>query len=261
MNEVELLFTQILNCDRLSLYLNKDLKLDRDKFHLISTVLKKRILGEPLQYILGKTEFMGLEFKVTPDVFIPRPETEILVETAINVVHSRKFIVHSILELGTGSGCIAISLANFLPNANITAIDISENTIEIAKQNALLNNVKIIFLLSDLFNNYELRTINYDLIVSNPPYVATTDIEELDLEVKYEPRMAIDGGRDGLDFYRRIISESPYYLKKDGFLILEMGFNQCRSIKEFFGSSNRFEVLEVVKDYNNIDRVIIAQHI
>jgi len=259
MNETELLFTDILNCNRLSLYLNKDIFLDKAKSSLVSSVLKRRIHGEPIQYILGKTEFMGLEFKVTADVFIPRPETEILVETAIKIVQSLKFIVHSMLDIGTGSGCIAISLAKFLPKAKITAIDISENAIKIAKENALLNDVKINLLVGDLFNNYELRTMNYELIVSNPPYIPTAEIEELEPEVRYEPHMALDGGKDGLDFYRRIIDKTPHYLRKDGFLIMEMGFNQKEAIKNIFQKSGYFEIIELIKDYNNIDRVIIAK--
>ncbi|MDP3732362.1 MAG: peptide chain release factor N(5)-glutamine methyltransferase [Candidatus Omnitrophota bacterium] len=259
MTETELLFTDILNCNRLSLYLNKDIFLDKAKSSLVSSVLKKRIRGEPLQYILGKTEFMGLEFKITPDVFIPRPETEILVEKTIDIFHSSKFIVHSLLDIGTGSGCIAISLAKFLPKAKITAIDISENAIKIAKQNALLNNVKVNFLTSDLFSNYELRTTNYELIISNPPYIPTQEIETLQPEVKYEPYMALDGGKDGLNFYRRIIDKASRYLKKGGFLIMEMGFNQKDAIKNIFQKSGYFQIIESIKDYNNMDRVIIAK--
>ncbi len=259
MNETELLFTDILNCNRLSLYLNKDIFLDKAKSSLVSGVLKRRIRGEPIQYILGKTEFMGLEFKVTPDVFIPRPETEILVEAVIDIVHSPQSTVHSILDIGTGSGCIAVSLAKYLPDAEITAIDISENAIEIAKQNALSNNVEINFLQSDLFSNCRLSTIDYGLIVSNPPYIASGEIKTLQPEIKYEPRTALDGGKDGLDFYGRIIDKAPAYLKKGGFLIMEMGFNQKDAIRNIFQKSGYFQIIELIKDYNKIDRVIIAK--
>ncbi len=261
MTEAELLFTDILNCDRVSLYQNKKLYLGKAKSSLVSGVLKRRIHGEPLQYILGKTEFMGLEFKVTADVFIPRPETEILVETAVKLVSSVKCQVSSvnILDLGTGAGCIAISLAKFIPKAKITAIDISENAIKIAKQNALLNNVKVNFLTSDLFSNYELRTTNYEMIIFNPPYIPTAEIETLQPEIQYEPRMALDGGKDGLNFYRRIINKAPRYLKKGGFLIMEMGFNQKDAIKNIFQKSGYFQIIESIKDYNNMDRSIIAK--
>jgi len=161
MNETELLFTEVLNCDRLFLYQHRSSCVDKAKSFLIASVLKRRIKGEPIQYILGKTEFMGLEFKVNRNVFIPRPETEILVEAALRIVSCVMCHVScvNILDLGTGSGCIAVSLAKFLPQAHITAIDISENALEIAKQNALLNNVKINFLHSNLFTSYELRAI------------------------------------------------------------------------------------------------------
>ena len=259
MNEAELLFTDILNCSRQSLYLDKDILLDKTKSYLASGVLRRRMQGEPIQYILGKAEFMGLEFKVAPDVFIPRPETEILVEAVINIVQSSEFKVQSILDLGTGSGCIAVSVIKFLPGVKVTAADISESAIKIARLNAMLNNVQIDFLLSDLFDNYEPRTMNYELIISNPPYICTAEIEALQPEVKYEPRMALAGGEDGLDFYRRIIKESPAYLKKGGFLIMEMGFNQKDAIKNIFQKSGYFEIINSIKDYNNIDRVIIAQ--
>jgi len=259
MNEIELLFTELLNCNRLDLYLNEGLRLDRDKSGLISSVLKRRISGEPIQYILGKTEFMGLEFRLNRDVFIPRPETEILVETAIKIVHGSRFMVHGILDLCTGSGCIAVSLVKFIKNVRVTATDISNEALEIAKQNALLNNVEVNFLQSNLFVNHELRTMNYELIISNPPYISTTDIKNLAPEIKYEPRIALDGGKDGLGFYRKIINQSPYYLKEGGFLIMEMGFNQKEAIKNIFQNSGNFQIIEIIKDYNNIDRVIVAR--
>jgi release factor glutamine methyltransferase len=262
-NETELLFTDILNCNRLSLYLNKDIFLDRAKSSLVSGVLKRRMQGEPLQYILGKTEFMGLEFKVTADVFIPRPETEILVEKVLEMVTSHKSQVTSlkIMDIGTGSGNIAISLAKFLTEAKIYATDISKSALEIARANAQLNKVEnsIRFFQGDLLMTYDLQLMTYDLIVSNPPYIPTAEIEALQPEVKHEPHMALDGGKDGLDFYRRIINKAPRYLRKDGFLIMEMGFNQKDAIKNIFQKSGYFEIIELIKDYNNMDRVIIAK--
>jgi release factor glutamine methyltransferase len=202
---------------------------------------------------------MGLEFLVTPDVFIPRPETEILVEKVIDLVHGSGFMVQSILDIGTGSGCIAVSLAKFLKDIKITATDISNKALEVAQQNAELNEVEINFLQSDLFSNHELRTKNYELIVTNPPYIRTQDIEALQPEIQYEPTVALDGGADGLCFYRRIIKESACYLKEDGFLIMEMGFNQKDAIENIFKRSLNFKIIETVKDYNNIDRVVVAK--
>jgi len=285
MDEAEFLFTEILNCNRMSLFLDRESPLDKDKSALIASVLKRRIKGEPIQYILGKTEFLGLEFKVNKDVFIPRPETEILVEKTLEVV--RKFLSSpvpelNILDMGTGSGCVAISLAKFLFNVKMTATDISDRALEVAKYNAKLNNVADIikFIHCDLFTpletiggrqkdrvsltgftDYRLPITDYDIIISNPPYIPTGEIKELQQEIKYEPRIALDGGRDGLDFYRRIVAGAPNYLNKRGFLIMEMGFGQRASIENIFQKSEIFEIIKIVKDYNNIERVIIAKKI
>ncbi len=261
MIEAELLFTQIFDCDRASLYLDKDRVLDKDKSDLISSVLKRRIAGEPIDYILGKTEFMGLELKVNKDVFIPRPETEILVETVLRMAQGRRYRAQAILDLGTGSGCVAISLAKFLSDIKIIATDISSEALEIAQYNTSLNDVddKIRFISSDLFTQYAIRNTQYDIIVSNPPYVATAEIKELQSEISYEPRIALDGGRDGLDFYRKIIIQAPGYLRAGGFLIMEIGFNQIGEVKNIFQKYGNFKVLEVIKDYNHIERVVVAQ--
>lgn len=262
MNEAELLFMEILNCQRMSLYLNKDLPLNKDKSSLVASVLKRRIYGEPLQYILGKTEFMGLEFKVGKGVFIPRPETEILVETVIKIVVSNKSSVISpkILDLGTGSGNIAVSLTKLLPNTEITATDISSRALKIARENAELYKVKINFVKSNLFDTYGLKLNTYNLIVSNPPYIPTAEIDNLQPEINYEPRIALDGGKDGLDFYRKIVNKAAAYLKEDGYLILEMGFKQREAIENIFRNSQTFCIKDIIKDYNHIDRVIVAHN-
>ncbi|MFH1888652.1 MAG: peptide chain release factor N(5)-glutamine methyltransferase [Candidatus Omnitrophota bacterium] len=259
MNEAELLFTDILNCDRASLYLNRDAVLDETSSRFVCGVLKRRAKGEPIQYILGKAEFMGFSFMVNRDVLIPRPETEILVETAIKVIHSSGFKVHSILDIGTGSGCIAVSLAKFLQDTEITATDISHKALAIARQNAILNKVEINFLQSDIFSGHELRTMNYELIISNPPYIPIAEIETLQPEVGYEPRIALDAGQDGLFFYRRIIKEAPRYLREGGFLIMETGFDQKKAIKNILQKSGYFEIMEWVKDYSGLDRVVVAK--
>ncbi|MDD4894682.1 MAG: peptide chain release factor N(5)-glutamine methyltransferase [Candidatus Omnitrophica bacterium] len=259
MNEAELLFTDILNCSRPSLYLDKDTPLDKAQSYFVSGVLKRRIKGEPIQYILGKAEFMGLEFKLAPDVLIPRPETEILVEKTIEMARSPEVAARSILDIGTGSGCIAVSLAKNLPGVEITAVDICEKAIKIARRNALLNNVKINFLKSDLFDNRQLKADNYGIIVSNPPYIPAAEIDALQPEIKYEPRLALDGGKDGLDFYRRIINSAHLYLKENGLLIMEIGFNQKEAVKNIFKVCGYFEIIDEVKDYNNIDRIVIAK--
>lgn len=251
MIESELLFTQVLDCDRVSLYLNKDKRLTSDQARLISASLKRRIKGEPLQYIIGKTEFMGLEFKVNKNVLIPRPETEILVEVAIKYAKNKK-----ILDLGTGSGCIAITIARKLPGSDVTGVDISEDALSIAKENAKLNGVRVKFLHTELFKGLSKK---YDLIISNPPYIPSDQIRSLQPELKYEPFIALDGGNDGLEFYRKIIKEAPDYLEDNGILIMEMGFGQRKCIEDILKDTKHFNIIEIIKDYNNIDRIIVAK--
>ena len=260
MNETELLFTKVLNCSRNSLYLHNGVALDREKQLFISSVLKRRIKGEPIQYILGESEFMGLPFKVTRNVLIPRLETEVLIETVL------KYGPKKILELGTGSGCIAVSLAKFIPAAIVVALDISQRALDMAVENAGLNGVadkiefKFLDLLTDNSGLHEAGLGNFDLIVSNPPYIRSSEIDGLAPEIQFEPRVALDGGEDGLDFYRRIIKNAPLYLNKNGYLILEMGFGQNAKIRKILQNSLNFEIIDVVKDYNNIDRVIVAKN-
>ncbi|PIU42039.1 MAG: peptide chain release factor N(5)-glutamine methyltransferase [Candidatus Omnitrophica bacterium CG07_land_8_20_14_0_80_42_15] len=208
----------------------------------------------PLQYITGLVDFMGLDLKVKPGVFIPRPETEILVENATRRVSGNPFI----LDLCTGSGNIAVSLAKFLEGATVMASDISDDALKIAEDNIKLhkrNNIKLIK--SDLFENIDEYRI--DLIISNPPYVAEEDFESLMPELLYEPISSLYGGSDGLYFYRKIFDKASFFLAKDGYLIVEIGYNQIEQIKNILSVSNKLFVEEVVKDYNGIDRVVVIR--
>jgi len=266
MNEAELVFSELMNCDRALLYLGSDLRPDKHKLTQAAGILKRRITGEPVQYILGETEFMGLKFKVNRHVFIPRPETEILVEAVIDLVTtSPRHHVTRILDIGTGSGNIAISLAKFIKNCKIVAVDISGQAIEVSKNNAGINGVgnKIHFIERDFFNlrpaTCDLQSGSFDFIVSNPPYIPTDEIAKLQPEIGYEPSIALDGDIDGLDFYRRIISEAPHYLKESAALIMEMGFGQRAAIENIFKRGAKLKITRVLKDYNNIDRLIIAK--
>jgi len=257
MRESEIILTHILDCSRSDFYL-KRFSWNKKRLFRLYSILIKRKEHFPLAYLLGEIEFMGLNFKVSEGVFIPRQETEILVDTVIKIAKSLNCYTVNILDIGTGCGCITISLAKYLPNVEITATDISKEAIEIARENARKNLVKVNFLISDLFNNSELRTTNYELIVSNPPYIPTKDIESLPPEVKYEPKISLDGGYDGLNFYRSITKVSPHFLKEDGYLILEIGFDQCEKIKGIFENSD-FKIIDIIKDYSGIDRVVVAQ--
>jgi release factor glutamine methyltransferase len=266
MNEAELLFTEILKCERLSLYLDKEKILDRNDSSRIAGILKQRIQGRPLEYILGRTEFMGLELKVNSDVLIPRPETELLVEKILERVArslGSQAASVNILDIGTGSGNIAIALAKMSDSVFIDATDISQGALKVSRENAILHRVKnkIKFFISDLFNNEELKVNGYDYILSNPPYVQTKALANLDREVKCQPKIALDGGRTGLGFYRKIISGAGVFLKERGLLVLEMGFGQSRDIIRLIELNGGYEVEEIVKDYSGIDRVLMARRI
>lgn len=256
MNEAELALSHVLNCDRLSLYLNKDFVLSKDKSVIIADILRRRISGQPLQYILGSCEFMGLEFKVDKRALIPRPETEILVEESLEELKKSAGIPLRVLDLGTGSGCIAVSIAKFLPGAVVWGVDISPEALRLAGENALLHKVKIEFLLSDLFRGIENK--KFDLIISNPPYISTRELNCLAREVSFEPRMAIEAGIDGLSFYRSIISRAPAYLNRNGLLAFEVGAGQANAVKEML-RSKKFRSIKIIKDYNNIQRVVMAK--
>lgn len=258
MNEAELVLTQVLNCDRLSLYLNQNMNLGCKQSLLVAKILKRRALGEPLQYILGKTEFMGLEFKVDKRVLIPRPETEILVESAGLELETLGIKEPRILDLGTGSGCIAISLAKMFPQAQIWASDISIEALALAKINADLNKVEIVFQAGDLFQIEQFSTIDFDLIISNPPYISDWQLTSLAREISFEPVLALKAGNSGLDFYYRISQQARKHLNSGGILALELGINQAAAVK-FLLEKENFKILKIINDYQNIERVILAQ--
>src|SRR3989338_7173073 len=211
----------------------------------------------PIQYVMGKTEFFGLDLVVNEDVFIPRPETEVLVQTAIDIIYELRVTSYKlrILDLCTGSGSIAISLTKYMPDCKIVASDISGCALKIARMNARRNSIseRIEFIESDLFENI---MGGFDMIVSNPPYVARYEFATLQREILMEPRMAIDGGEDGLDFYRRISDVATKFLKRDGYLIMEMGFGQSDAIINIIEGSRILNITDIKKDHNGIDRVM-----
>ncbi len=215
----------------------------------------------PLQYIMGRTEFFGLDLIVNEDVLIPRPETEMVVETVIGL--AAKFARNTgesckILDLCTGSGNIAISLTKNTSNCKIVASDISEAALDVARQNASLNAVsdKVEFVKSDLFDEIHGE---FDIIVTNPPYIARNEFEGLQKEVLMEPHIALDGGEDGLDFYRSIVRDATSHLKDGGNIVMEIGFGQSALIRDIIESREGIRVLDIKKDYNGIDRIVIAE--
>ncbi|MFH0763511.1 MAG: peptide chain release factor N(5)-glutamine methyltransferase [Candidatus Omnitrophota bacterium] len=214
----------------------------------------------PIQYIVGHAEFCGMDFLVDERVFIPRPETELLVETVTEIFYSIHSTQYAILDLCTGSGNIAIALTKTLPDCKIIASDISEEALALARKNSsrLGAGHNIEFVSSDLFNNIKGR---YDLIVSNPPYIAGFEFETLQKEVLKEPRLALDGGEDGLGFYRRIVQEAPRCLNSGGYLVFEIGFGQAGEVRKIIGRAGAFKVTGIKKDFNGIDRVVVARWI
>jgi len=226
-------------------------------------LVKRRIKGEPIQYIIGCQEFMGMDFRVDQRVLIPRRDTEILVEHVIRKVKEFEGPVH-IVEVGTGSGAIAVSLAANLPKARVTAIDIDSGALEVAKGNATLHRVqeRIVFLQGDLFEPLKdgPETGRFDVLVSNPPYIPTVEIETLEVQVKdYEPRIALDGGWDGLDFYKRLASLAPGYLKPGALWAVEVGYNQADAVKGILEKVGIYTEIQLIKDLSGIDRVVSAR--
>jgi len=255
--DAEIMLSYLLGVQRAGLYIYEG-NINNEVLKKFRIFIEERTEGRPLQYIIGKTEFMGYEFAVTPDVLIPRPETELLVEKAIEAVKGIKAPV--ILDLGTGSGNIAIALTKFITDCKIIGSDISKQALFVAKRNARLNqaDADIEFVLSDLFE--DLAQTKYNLIISNPPYVASPHIRGLKKEISFEPRIALDGGQDGLDFYRRLIKDSGRFLIKEGFLMVEVGFDQADEVKALFKKSGFIDIRYIL-DYNHIKRIVVAQWI
>ncbi len=254
--DAELLLAHVLKCKRIDLYIHHEKIVGEKELASFRTLIERRATREPLQYITGETEFWGLTIKVTPDVLIPRPETELLVEEALKIGAAE------ILDIGTGSGCIAITLAKNLPNAHITATDIAKEALEVARKNAEASGVadRIEFVLADVapWKSFEAANKTFDLIVSNPPYIATHELDSLQPEVsRFEPRQALDGGEDGLLCIRKILDETPPFMKKGAALILEIGEGEDAWIKKTVFPS--LELTEIRKDYNDIPRIVILK--
>lgn len=257
--EAEYLLCHVLKAKRHELYLNPARPLTEKEAATLDEFVQRRIKREPSQYIAGETEFRGHVFKVTKDVLIPRPETELLVEEALKAAKGFKGERITAIDLCTGSGCIAVSLAKELEGCRVYATDISEAALEVAKENARLNGVegRVTFLKGDLFEALPPElTGQARLVLSNPPYVSEKDMKGLAPEIlDYEPHNALYGGEDGLDFYRRILRNSPSYLRKGGWVILELGYGQAKSVKTLAEKEEVYEAIDVRKDYSGIERV------
>lgn len=244
--KARLVLADLLNMRKEDLIINEGMELEKNTEKEYLERIEKLIDDYPLQYITEKQEFMGDIFEVNENVLIPRQDTEILVEQALQYVHG------DVLELCTGSGIIAVSIAK-RADAVVTATDISEKALEVAEKNAKRHNCNIKFIKSDLFDNVRGK---YDLIVANPPYIELETILNLDNQVKREPFIALNGGIDGLDFYRKIAEEANKFLKPEGYLCLEIGYNQKKSVIKIL--KEKYEDIKCIKDLAGKDRVIIC---
>ncbi len=252
--DARLLLEHVCETDHSALIVHPDRELTEKELSQYEEFIARRAKREPVAYILGAWEFMGLEFKVTGDVLIPEQDSEFLVEEALR--HTEDGM--KVMDLCTGSGCIALSILNFTNNTTAVCTDISDKALLVAKENAdrLGMSERATFVETDLFPK---DCGKVDVIVSNPPYIASSVIETLAPEVKdFEPRLALDGDEDGLVFYRRIADKTPEYLFSSGYLIMEIGYDQAEAVTGILAENGRYHDIEVVKDFSGNDRVIKA---
>lgn len=256
--KTRIILANILNESKEYLMIHEKEELSEKLEKLYITNIQKICNGVPLQYIINKQEFMGLEFYVDENVLIPQPDTEILVEETIDI--SKREAKKNILDLCTGSGAIGISIANSISECNITLSDISKDALEVAKENCIKHKVedRVTIIQSDLFENID-ENNKFDVIVSNPPYIKTDVIKKLDKEVQNEPILALDGGEDGLKIYRRIINEAYKFLEIDGYLCLEIGYDQKDEVIKLIENIGEYTNIYSKKDLSGNDRIVICK--
>lgn len=257
--DTEILLQKALgDVDRLYIQLNLDKKLSDEELKFFNEMINDRLNGRPIAYIVKNREFMALDFYVEEGVLIPRPDTEPLVEEVIELSKGMKDV--TIVDIGTGSGAISVSLAKYIKNSYVYSLDISDKALSIGEKNAVNNEVddKIEFIKSDVFTGIKDRNLKLDIIVSNPPYIKKEDIKTLHTQVKdYEPYIALEGGEDGLDFYRTITEESLKYLKSNGILAFEVGHDQANDVCTIM-KNHGYKKIYTKKDLQGIDRVVIG---
>jgi release factor glutamine methyltransferase len=254
------LLSFVLGKDRTFLISHADDRVSDDSLDRFRELVERRAAGEPLQYITGVQDFFGREFRITPDVLIPRPETELLVEAAIEVAGGQNANPY-LCDIGTGSGCIAVTLLCEMPNSRAVAVDKSAAALEIAKLNAqeLFVVERALFVVSDCFNSLVGQDYQFDLVVSNPPYVAAAVVAGLQREVRdHEPLVALSPGPDGLSIIRRLLEDSPAFLKSGGHMIMEIGFDQGEVVQELV-DRNVWHLLEIRPDLQSIPRIVVLQ--
>jgi release factor glutamine methyltransferase len=263
--DAELLLAEVLGMERVDLYINFDQPLNPAEIDSYRELIRRRGRGEPVAYILGRTYFRNLKLKVDSSVLLPRPETEHVVEAAIAILLERdsSSAPPRVLDLGTGSGAIALAVAAASPDAIVIAADNSEAALSIAAENASAAalSLRVSFHHSDFFDDLD-PVETFDLIISNPPYIAEDEWAGLPVDVRdYEPRQALHGGDDGLDGYRRIITEAHQFLRPGGSLILEIGYQQADAVKQLLAETGRYGEAEVAQDYAGQDRVVTVPRV
>lgn len=262
-NEAMMIFEAVTGMNRAEVFLHGKEFIDKDKLKSFYKKIVVRLKGVPLQYVIGTQQFMGLTFNVNRYVLIPRMDTEVLVENVVEVMKHSTKQYPQVLDMCTGSGAIGVSIAAKIPDAIITMTDVSEKALKTADNNAHVNGVnrRCMFQLGNMFEALT-KGSKYDVFVCNPPYIETKVIDTLATEVKkYEPREALDGGKDGLDFYRVIADKAPHYIVHGGIIALEIGDKQARAVKKMLEETEAFEKLIVIKDYAGLDRVIMAKRV
>jgi release factor glutamine methyltransferase len=256
----EILLAHAMGVKRIDLYLRYDQPLNSDELNRFKTLIKRRTKREPVAYIVGHKEFWSMDLEVNRDVLIPRPETECLVERALeNLAADPNPGCKSILELGTGSGAVVLALASENSRHSYVGTDISSDAVRVARRNSMRHGMgaKICFMVADWFAPFDAKSGQFDLIVSNPPYIRSDDLKRLQPEIHaYEPVAALDGAKDGLRYLRHIIQCAYLYLKPAGALLLEMGHDQQAPIKQIIDASDQYEDAQFYKDYSGYDRIV-----
>ncbi|MDR1364382.1 MAG: peptide chain release factor N(5)-glutamine methyltransferase [Oscillospiraceae bacterium] len=260
--DFSLIFQEIFGLNRLELVLYGDKQAEKFKIDSFFKMLQRKKNGEPLQYIIGHQEFYGLDLKIGNGVLIPRKDTETLVKVAVEMIdlQHNSLAKLNIVDLCSGSGAIALALKKEFKLANVTAIEISPQAFYFIKKNIANTNINIKAILGDIFKVYDdFKNSSLDLIISNPPYISTNDLFFLEKEVKFEPKIALDGGHEGLDFYFNIIKKWSVKLKKGAIIAFEVGFDQSNKVFKILKESG-FNNITIKKDLNGINRVVIAMH-
>jgi len=263
--EAYMILGYLMDKDKLYLITHEDNPVDEKVYQEFIKLIKKRNTGYPIQYIIHNQEFMGINYYLDEEVLIPRSDTEVLVENAIKIAKSDYFDYEHIkaLDIGTGSGAIAVSFGYYCRNAQVLGVDINPKAVEVAKKNVKLNNLDNVNIVKgDIFmERYNFPNEKYDIIMSNPPYIRSGEIRELQEEVsKYEPKNALDGGESGLKFYNQILKIIPNHLNDKSVLIMEIGWDQAEQVKELMKNIEGFEKVEVKKDIAKKDRIIIGYY-